>query len=303
MPKTHLCMLALAVAVLSGCAGIPSESPESYILKGQARMNHRDYEGAVNAFTQAIRVRPNPTPYAVTVLYPNLIEAYLGLIEAKWSLHDYAGVIEDLNQFIRISLSIFQSPDPGFARYYMLRGLAKMQTGKYQGALEDYTQAIYNDSGNVDAYMGRGHVNNALGRPDDARADFAKAMSLNPAAAQAFTPSQLADIMGRATGPAHGLSGRRGAEEALELNRRGGDLYQAGRYAEALPLAQKALEIREKAFGPIHPDVAASLHNLALLYQAMGDHAKAEPLFRRSVEINEKIFGAEKKGEADTSAR
>jgi tetratricopeptide (TPR) repeat protein len=239
----------------------------------------------------------------VTVLYPNLIDAYLGLIEAKWALHDFAGVIEDLNQFIRISLSIFQSPDPGFAWYYTQRGFAKSQTGDLQGALEDYTQAIYNDSGYVDAYMGRGHINNALGKPDDARRDFAKAMSLNPAVAQAFTTLQLAELMGKVHAPAAGFSDRRGAEEALELNRRGGELYQAGRYTEALPLAQKALEIREKAFGLVHPDVAASLHNLALLYQAMGDHAKAEPLFRRSVEINEKIFSAEKKGEADTSAR
>ena len=41
-------------------------------------------------------------------------------------------------------------------------------------------------------------------------------------------------------------------------------------YAEALPLYQRALKIREKALGPEHPDTATSLNNLAALYQAMG---------------------------------
>ncbi len=44
-------------------------------------------------------------------------------------------------------------------------------------------------------------------------------------------------------------------------------LYQTqGRYAEAEPLHRRALAIREKALGPDHPDVAASLNNLASLY-------------------------------------
>lgn len=302
--KARLRMLALAVAILSGCAGIHSKSPEFYILQGQAQMNHGDYESAAKAFTQAIQVRPNPTMYDIYELYPNLMDAYFGRINARWVLQDFAGVIDDLDQVIRIMrLRGEQAPAPYLAQAYTLRGRAKVQTGNPRGAVEDYTQAIYNDAGYVDAYMERGHVNNALGKLDDARVDFAKAISLNPAAVQAFNPSQIAEIMGKATAPANRLSGQRGAEEAAELNQRGEGLYQAGRYAEALPLAQKVLEMREKAFGPIHPDVAASLHNLALLYQAMGDHARAESLFRRSVEINEKIFGAEKKREADTIAR
>ena len=43
-------------------------------------------------------------------------------------------------------------------------------------------------------------------------------------------------------------------------------LYGEGKYAEAIPLAERALEIREKALGPDHPDVATSLSNLAGLY-------------------------------------
>ncbi len=71
-------------------------------------------------------------------------------------------------------------------------------------------------------------------------------------------------------------------------------LYNAqGRYAQAEPLYQRALAIREKALGPEHPDVAPSLNNLAVLYNAQGKYAQAEPLYRRSLAIREKALGPE----------
>ena len=66
-----------------------------------------------------------------------------------------------------------------------------------------------------------------------------------------------------------------------------------GNYAEAAPLLQRSLAIREKALGPEHPDVATSLNNLAGLYQAQGNYAEAAPLFQRSLAIWEKALGPE----------
>ncbi len=72
------------------------------------------------------------------------------------------------------------------------------------------------------------------------------------------------------------------------------ELYRAqGQYANAQPLYQRALAIREKALGPEHPDVAQSLNNLALLYYAQGQYANAEPLFNRALAIWEKALGPE----------
>jgi tetratricopeptide (TPR) repeat protein len=51
------------------------------------------------------------------------------------------------------------------------------------------------------------------------------------------------------------------------------------------------MAIREKALGPDHPDVAASLNNLAELYRAQGQYAQAEPLYKRSLAIVEKALG------------
>ena len=42
-------------------------------------------------------------------------------------------------------------------------------------------------------------------------------------------------------------------------------------------------QILEQALGKDHPDVAASLNNLAELYRAQGRYADAEPLYRRSL--------------------
>jgi CHAT domain-containing protein/Tfp pilus assembly protein PilF len=80
-------------------------------------------------------------------------------------------------------------------------------------------------------------------------------------------------------------------EEIRRLQDRIGQLYHQGRYSEAIPLAQKQLNILEEALGPDHPNVAASLNNLALLYRDMGNYAAAEPLYKRSLAIGEKALG------------
>jgi tetratricopeptide (TPR) repeat protein len=55
--------------------------------------------------------------------------------------------------------------------------------------------------------------------------------------------------------------------------------FNEGKYAEAAELFQRALAIKEKALGPLHPDMAPSLHNLALVYQAQGKYAEGRSSF------------------------
>ncbi len=69
------------------------------------------------------------------------------------------------------------------------------------------------------------------------------------------------------------------------------ELGRAGKYSEAIPLAQRLLADMEKAYGPDHRDVAASLNNLALLYGDQGQDADAEPLYKRALTILEKLYG------------
>ncbi len=81
--------------------------------------------------------------------------------------------------------------------------------------------------------------------------------------------------------------------EAQRLNQEVMKLHREGKYNQAIPLAKRALLIREKLLGSEHPDVATSLNSLAQLYQAQGNYSKAEPMLKRSLAIREKVLGSE----------
>ena len=70
-------------------------------------------------------------------------------------------------------------------------------------------------------------------------------------------------------------------------------LKEQGRYAEAIPYAEKVLIIYEKGLGPEHPAIATLLDNLASFHSNMGTYEKAEPFYRRSLAIREKVLGPE----------
>ena len=64
-------------------------------------------------------------------------------------------------------------------------------------------------------------------------------------------------------------------------------------YAPARAFFERALAIREKAFGSDHPLTATSLHNLARLLRDQGDLEGAQALYERALAIREKVLGAE----------
>jgi CHAT domain-containing protein len=69
----------------------------------------------------------------------------------------------------------------------------------------------------------------------------------------------------------------------VTLNNLAALYWKHGRYAEAKPLDERALAIREKALGTHHPAVALSLNNLASVYYKQGRYADALPLVRRTI--------------------
>ena len=77
------------------------------------------------------------------------------------------------------------------------------------------------------------------------------------------------------------------------LKQRVQTLFKQGKYQEAIPLAEKAIELAKRVYGPEHPNTATSLNNLAELYDYMGEHAKAEPLLQEALRIRQKVLGSE----------
>ena len=61
----------------------------------------------------------------------------------------------------------------------------------------------------------------------------------------------------------------------------------------ASPIAERAVEVAKRAWGPEHPETADALNNLGLLFQKIGDYAKAEPLLQEALRIRRKVLGSE----------
>jgi CHAT domain-containing protein/tetratricopeptide (TPR) repeat protein len=70
-------------------------------------------------------------------------------------------------------------------------------------------------------------------------------------------------------------------------------LQAQGDYAAARPLYDRALAIREKAFGTEHPQTVQSLNDMGALLCNQGEYAAARPLFERALAIREKLLGPE----------
>lgn len=80
-------------------------------------------------------------------------------------------------------------------------------------------------------------------------------------------------------------------EEAKRLSAQVLQFYQEGKFDEAIPIAEKALEIYEALYGEEHIDVAEGLNDVAALYRVKGRYEEAEPLFLRSLDIRTKLLG------------
>ena len=80
-------------------------------------------------------------------------------------------------------------------------------------------------------------------------------------------------------------------QEAGSLILKALELSNAGKNAEAIPYAERSLEIAERVFGKDHPGIGVVLNYLADLYRMTGKYADAEPLYKRSMKIKEKALG------------
>src|SRR4051794_20506518 len=79
----------------------------------------------------------------------------------------------------------------------------------------------------------------------------------------------------------------------LQLEKQFNARYEAARYREAEPIAQRMLTLAERSFTNQPEVIATSLHKLAIVYAAQGRYAEAEPLYKRSLALREKALGPE----------
>jgi len=77
-------------------------------------------------------------------------------------------------------------------------------------------------------------------------------------------------------------------QEAQKISAEVVKLFQQKKYDEALPLAQKAISIREKELGKSHISVAQAWRNLAYIQFQREKRNEAENAFEKAFEIYEK---------------
>jgi len=140
-----------------------------------------------------------------------------------------------------------------------------------------------------------------LGRLHEEREDFAAARTVRAEAAAMLTRLvgkghwKVADA-GRELADGERLAGlaaeeRQQLRQAAALSQRVKRMYSQGQYREALDAAREVVAIRGKLLGESHPVYATSLHNLAFLYQSMGDSARALPLYEQARALTRKALG------------
>jgi len=67
-------------------------------------------------------------------------------------------------------------------------------------------------------------------------------------------------------------------------------LKDQGKYAQAQPLLEKALEIRRRLLTDDHPDTAKSYNNVAYILNAQGKYGQAQPLYEKALEIRRRLL-------------
>jgi len=88
--------------------------------------------------------------------------------------------------------------------------------------------------------------------------------------------------------------------EATRLSQTVADLYQKGKYDQALPLAKRVVEIARSTFGATDAHIAVALQNLAEIQLARKSFDEAEKLFEQAVAIFE--VGPERESDSAVTA-
>lgn len=137
----------------------PDLTADDYFNQGMDAFNAGDYQGAIEAYTQAIRLDPNDA-----ASFNNRGTAYFNLRQYEQARTDYAAAIAINNEY---------------ALAYYNRGNVNYVLENDEDAVTDLNRAIELDPSNPEAHFVRGLAYSALQNYDSALLDYNKALELN----------------------------------------------------------------------------------------------------------------------------
>jgi tetratricopeptide (TPR) repeat protein len=139
---------------------------DDFYIQGRDKYEKGDYQGAIQAFNQAI------------VLNSNYAEAYNNRAAARYNQKDYKGASEDLSQVLRIN--------PNNSLAYFNRAKARSKLGDEQGASDDRDKGLRVNPSNVEDYLSRASVHFNLGDSQSSIKDLNEALRINPNYAEGY---------------------------------------------------------------------------------------------------------------------
>jgi tetratricopeptide (TPR) repeat protein len=193
--------------------------------------------------------------------------------EPDSAIADYNAVIED--DVKRGSLDRAKSADQ-----HNRRAWAYFKAGRAAEGLADAERSLELWPGVAAALDTRGHIVEALGRKEEAIADFRRALAKDP------NIQESKDALAR-------LGASVEAADALNvLHERILELDHANKFPDAIAAAKEYVALVEARRGSGHLDLAFGLEMLAELYEVSQNPQDAEPYVRRALTIREVEQGA-----------
>jgi serine protease Do len=184
-------------AVLVSQLSRPNDVADEFYRRGNRQFDQGDYNGAIQSYTQALRMNPSGD------------NAYNNRGNARLALKDIQGAIADYNQALRVN--------PNHALAYYNRGSAYADLGNNRQAILDYTQSLRINPNYAKAYNNRGVARSSLGDHAGAIEDYNRAIRIDPnyakainnrAAAQRLLTRQMAGNPGNTRYPQENLPPR-----------------------------------------------------------------------------------------------
>ena len=129
-----------------------------FFNRGIEKFRNKDYFGAIEDYTTAIKLTSVITPETITEHLPDGVSVHTNIFNIR----------------------------EGFAEIYFNRGLSYMDIGKYAEAYEDFSKIIDYYPNDAEVYFKRAIVNYALEDDVESKKDLSKAFSLDSKFTETF---------------------------------------------------------------------------------------------------------------------
>jgi tetratricopeptide (TPR) repeat protein len=255
-------------ALIRSAFRIPGRDPSTNMRQlaalGDSQFRLGTYDRAINSFAAALDAA-NGRQEGWSEMLPRL---YVGLSEAQSAMDDFKSADSAGRQALSIARRQFGPTDPKVAHALEAIAANAVYSGQHEAARANFVHAIAireKSQGKlhprvIEDVSALGTIAYLAGNLDEAEGYFRRVASDENA------------VMG----PDH-------PDVGGTLNNLSRVLLEQRKFAEALPMVERAVAINLKQRDATHDDMAFLFANLAIVKHGLGDPRAAEPLFRKAL--------------------